>query len=122
MVLPAQLFSLEVHCHSTINCEIRDFLNTNGVSLPPHSSRLIINQLAYGLYDDARDKDAAIELAEGLISRGCRRRPHAIEETTKKYFATIPSKTRRTIRKIAHNGAMRLKDNENKFSGELVEC
>lgn len=80
IIPPAQLFFAFVHTCSTIYNEIHDFLNRNVVNFPTRSSKLIINELAHGLYDSAHAKEAAIELSKDLLARGCPRRNTATEE------------------------------------------
>lgn len=113
-----------MHNYSTIYKEIRDFLTDNDANSPVHYSRLIINQLAYGLYDDKEDQRVAIELAKDQISRGRHRKPNIMEDSEKANAINSPASFRsgESEKRMAHNVAMRLKDTPRKFIGERGDC
>ena len=73
MFSPAILFSPELLEVQAIHTRIRDFLDSNGANLTQRSSRRILMTLAHELYDDAEDRESAIQMAKDIIAQG--RRP-----------------------------------------------
>lgn len=122
---PAHLFSSDLCDLPSIWVELRNFLDSRGAGLQQHSSRRVILTLAHGLYHEAEDRIVAIEMANRIIAAGRRVRMELTDSVTSTatgepspMHASISSVSERT----AHNVAMRLKDNEKKFSGDLGEC
>lgn len=125
MFPPARLFGKEIADMPSVWPELRSFLDLRGATLQPHSSRRIILTLAHGLYHEAEDRSAAIEIANAIIASGRRMRqnvPSDIEtESVQPSTATGVGEFVAEER-VAHNVAMRLKDADKKFSGDLGEC
>lgn len=129
MFPPAQLFSKEIADMPMVWIELRNFLDARGVGLQQHSSRRVILTLAHGLYTDAEDQSVAIEIANLIIASGRRVRQDlqvgdSSSTANNSAAPTTSSGARETIaqEKMAHNVAMRLKDTDKKFSGDLGEC
>lgn len=119
------MFSADIGDLLSVWTELRNFLNARGAGLQQYSSRRIVLRLAHGLYAEAEDRTAAIELANHIIAAGRRVRPDPSEAgasvTTIDALSTSGHEGFFEER-TAHNVAMRLKDNEKKFSGDLSEC
>lgn len=80
----------------------------------PHSSRRIVNQLVVSLYAESEDQNLALDLAKGFLNRGVRHTSASAPEFTE-------SKGGEFQERIAHNFAMRLKDSDAKFHGDLEQ-
>lgn len=126
MFPPSHLFSNDIKEIPSVWLELRKFLDTNGASLSQHSSRRVILTLAHSLYEDAEDREAAIEMANNIVSEG--RRPRTQTQGDSSYSPGRPpdnsDQSARSLStdRVAHNVAMRLKDKEKKFNGDLGEC
>lgn len=126
MVPPASLFSKEICDLSAVHTELRDFLDSRGANLQQHSSHRITMTLAHSLYEEPEDTQAAVETARATVAVGHRTRSDFSRQSGQApppvtaSASTIPHGT--TTDRLAHNVAMRLKHNENKFSGDLGEC
>lgn len=125
MFPPAHLFSDEIKEIPSVWVELRKHLDTNGTTLPQHSSRRIILTLAHGLYEDAEDREAAIAIANSIVAEGRRPRPQSDDSALPS--GRPPDPTENAFRslstdRVAHNVAIRLKDNQKKFNGDLGEC
>lgn len=116
---PGILFHEEIGQIGGIWTAIRDWLAARGVLLQPHGNRRIILTLANGLYTEAEDRNAATELANLYIASTKRRGKANSETTTTSAPQGGPYQSQD---KLAHNIAMRFKDGENKFGGDIGEC
>lgn len=112
---PAALFDVDLQNYAGFYPELRDHLARNGVRVVPHSSRRIINQLVVSLYAETEDQNVALDLAKGFINRGRNRLPTQAGEATESRLGDSQERT-------AHNVAMRLKDSDAKFHGDLEQC
>lgn len=124
---PVSLFAKEICDLPSVWVELRNFLNARGASLQQHSSRRVIMTLGHGIYDDTDDRDAAVQMAQLIIAQRRKVRADLQEKTSHATTSTVshpgPSASADGERsKLAHNIAMRLKDYDKKFSGELGEC
>lgn len=127
----------------------RDFLDARGAGLVQHSSRRVLMTHAHNLkgcehgsstflhpdpkvlhkvYEEPEDRDAAIEIVTDIIAQGRRNKLVASRHHETVSLSNLtsssqecPSNTQVHTDRVAHNVAMRLKDNDRKFSGELGE-
>lgn len=65
---PSVLFCKEICDIPTMWTEIRNYMNARGANLQQHSSRRVIMTLAHGIYDEAEDRDAAVEMAQLILA------------------------------------------------------
>lgn len=96
-----------------------------GATLQPHSSQKIILTLSHGLYHEAENRSAAIEIANAIISCGRRLRQNVSNdiETESVQHSTATGVGEIVAKEcVAHNVAMRLKDADKHFSEDLGEC
>lgn len=121
--LPGILFDPEIGRLGGVWHGLRTWLASRGVILPQHSSRRIILTLASGIYEDAEDRTIAMELAQRYVTNQKRgaANPDTEQET---HDSPEPSTNIQvtTPNRVAHNIAMRFKDTESKFSGDIGEC
>lgn len=125
MFPPAHLFSDEIKEIPGVWVELRKFLDSNGATLAQNSSRRTILTLAHSLYEDAEDREAAVNIANSIVAEG--RRPRSQTDESALPSGRPPDDTASQFRsllteRVAHNVAMRLKDNQKKFNGDLGEC
>ena len=82
--------------------------------------------LAYNLYEEQEDKQAAVNFVQKLIASGRRCRdanaPSQTSQPAPMSTSRAPVYSGRSSDKIAHNVAMRFKDTDRKFSGSIGEC
>ena len=125
MFPPAVLFGKEICDLPAVHIELRDFLDSRGANLQQHSSHRVINTLAHGLYEETEDTQAAMEMARAIIAAG--RRPRTdlnnqpASQSSAPYRTTETLGTHASVGKPAHNIAMRPKERDKKFSGDLGE-
>lgn len=123
---PASFFVLELGDLLSIWTKLWNFLHACGASLPQHSSRPIILTLAHNLYTNVEYRLAAIEMANQIIAAGRRLRTNVLEQQSATTVDTPSvehsSNERSPEERMAHSVAMRLKNNKQKFSGDLGEC
>lgn len=74
MFPPERLFGKEIADMPSVCPELRSFLDLKGAKLQPHSSRLVILTLAYGLYHGAEHRSAVTEISKAIIASGCQER------------------------------------------------
>lgn len=125
MFSPAHLFCKEIADMASIWMELRSFLDARGASLQQHSSRRILLTLAHGLYPEAEDRNAAVDIANDIVFAGRRRRQDTSQGSPSQQQTSESSRERQphlSEERVAHNVAMRLKDNEKKFSGDIGKC
>lgn len=126
MFPPSHLFSDEIKEIPSVWMELRKHLDLHGATLQQHSSRRIILTLAHSLYEDAEDREAAVSIANSIVAEG--RRPRNQSQTDDTLPPGRPPDTGDSdsrplpTERVAHNVAMRLKDNEKKFSGDIGDC
>ena len=128
MFPPAMLFGKELSDFPACYSSLRDFLDSRGGNLQQHSSRRIMMTLAHNLYEEGEDREAAIEIVTDIIAQGRRNRMASTrreDSVSLSHLSASPeeasSSPQAQANRAAHNVAMRLKDNEKKFSGELGE-
>lgn len=106
--------------------ELQKFVDTHGSALGQHSSRRTILTLAYSIYENDEDGEAAINIANTIIADGRRPRSHTSGDTSlppglpTDVEIDLSSRTPSTDH-IYHNVAMRLKENQKKFNSDLGE-
>lgn len=125
MFPPAQLFAQEICDMPSVWIELRNFLDARGARLQQHSSRRVILTLAHGLYTEAEDRASSIENANLIVAAGRRVRQDITavpDATMDQKTKDVPSQEHISEERVAHNVAMRLKDSEKKFSGDIGEC
>lgn len=125
MFPPAHLFCKEIADMASVWMELRAFLDARGAPLQQHSSRRVILTLAHGLYQESEDRNAAIDIANDIVSAGRRRRQDISQGTTSQRQSSEQSQAQQansSEERVAHNVAMRLRDNDKKFSGDIGEC
>ena len=129
MFPPAVLFSPKIQSLPVVYRSLRDWLNAKGAALTPHSSHCIIMTLATTIYTDSEDTNVATEIFRGIMAR-CRTRtlansPVTVNNTDATTTSTGPgpsSGPSHGEHKLAHNVAMRFKNREDKFSGDIGEA
>lgn len=127
MFPPASLFSKEMCDIPAVHSELRDFLDSRGANLQQHSSHRIIMTLAHSLYEEPEDTQVAIEIAQSIIVAGRRvrtdlTRQSQLNQAPASLTAGASGAHHGTnAERLAHNVAMRLKDKDKKFSGDLGE-
>ncbi|CDF36767.1 unnamed protein product [Chondrus crispus] len=124
MFPPASLFRQEICDLPAVHIELRNFLDAKGANLAQHSSHRVVMTLAHGLYEETEDTQAAIEMAREIIAAGRRQRPHAPSSSSHGEQSPVPRTSgsfSTPTEKVAHNVAMRMKEKEKKFSGDLGE-
>ena len=127
MFPPASLFQQEICDLPAVHIELRNFLDSRGGNLEQHSSHRGVVTLAHGLYEEPEDTQAAIDMAREIVAAGCRSRSNAPGSSRRGLSQPISQSTNVTSpnhtssEKVAHNVAVRLKDKEKKFSGDLGE-
>ena len=67
---PAQMFGDPIRVMPTIYSGLRDWLNAKGANLTQHSSRRVIMTLASSLYRESENREAAMDIARGIIAAG----------------------------------------------------
>lgn len=70
MFLPAVLFVSYVRAMPDWNTELRNFIDSRGANLTPHSSRCIMMKLATNIYEDSKDRTAAENIVRDIIAAG----------------------------------------------------
>lgn len=81
--------------------------------------------LANGIYDDPEDRDAAMQIAQIaqlIVASGCKVRTDLQESTPIIVETTDSNANNGNASRLAHKIAMRLKDSDKKFSGDLGKC
>lgn len=126
MFPPGVLFDEDIREFPNIYLELRNFLEQRAVILPQHSSRRTMMTLSHNLYEEAEDRAAAIEITNLIIAHSRRgRSATARNEPQESESASQDARSNNyhnSPEKTAHNVAMRLKDQDKKFTGELGEC
>lgn len=112
---PAALFDIDLQNYAGFYPELRDFLARNGIQVAPHSSRRIVNQLVVSLYAETEEQNLALDLARDFINHGRGRTSMRAEKPKENRSGEFHERT-------AHNVAMRLKDSDAKFNGDLEQC
>lgn len=125
MFPPAYLFHPEICDLPSAWIDLRTFLQRRGVTLQQHSSRRVLLTLAHGLYNYQEDTAAAVESAN-LIVRSSRATRTDLDPTAQQPIVAahgdVAKSQNQSADRVAHNVAMRLKDSEKKFSGDLGQC
>lgn len=120
MFPPAFLFGVNIRAQRDLFGSLRDFFNKRGANIPAHLSRKIENQLAHRLYIDPEKQELALNLARSIISGRTAIGMNQGQDTSiviqKGYQGSESTK------RISHQAAMRLKNEEAKFDGDLGEC
>ena len=125
---PATLFHSDVVALPSFYREFRRFLDRYGASLTQHSSHRAIMTIATDLYEDQEDVNAATEMAKAIVMAGRRTSPQNLDRQTGENSSAVRSTNQiggsagnGLGDKTAHNIAMRLKERDKKFSGDLGE-
>lgn len=112
MFPPAALVGKETRDLPAVHIELCDFLDSRGANLQQPSSHLVIDTFAHGLYEEAEDTQAAVEMARAIIAAGRRLRTHLNNQPVSQ--SSAPSRTTETpgthasVGKLSHNISMRL--------------
>lgn len=77
--------------------------------------------LANYVYEDSEDRTAAVKIVKEIVAAG-RRNPAAAPQPPPAAAPNNKQQQGTTFDKLAHNVAMRLRNNEKKFSGDTSEC
>ncbi|CAN8072588.1 unnamed protein product [Agarophyton chilense] len=122
----AALFSKDLQNMPTMDRSLCDFFNPMRLGMQWHSSRCIEMTLAHNIYEEPEDKEAAIRITSAMIAVGRRARAdlnrQEIHVTVVNHSDSANTNLRTTPpNEVAHNIAMRLKDIDHKFSGDLGE-
>ncbi len=127
MFPPATLFHPAIQTMPAIYPALRNWLNQNGSALTPHSSHRIIMTLASSVYSDSEDTNAAMEIAREMTARSRTRPTLLVQSNTQTapengYSGPSGLTGRRTeSHKVAHNIAMRFRQDSSKFTLDLGE-
>lgn len=122
LFLPTVLFLEELLSIPALYAELRNFLNKRGAKLTPQSSRRITMKLATNLYLDDEDKSADVEIVKKFIAarrRTVTEEPSVVSPVQRGNKQRVYSSSTNSSDKLAHNVAMRLKENERKFPETL---
>ena len=128
MIPPATLFHPEMIALPSFYREPRKLLDRYGASLQQHSSHRAIMTLATSLYEDQEDTHAATDMARATLAAGRRSTTSPIHDAagsgpSRSDIGAAPAEriTASTVDKVAHNAAMRLKEKDERFGGDLGE-
>ena len=108
----ASLFRLEICDIPAALIELRNFLDRRGGILQQNTPHRVVMTSAHGLYEEAEDTQAAIEMAREIVAAGRRPRSSAscsnrMEEIQPGSQVTLPTSTKYTAAEnVAHNVAM----------------
>lgn len=120
MFPPDLLFREEICDLPAVHIELRNFLDERGANLRQHSSHRVVMKLAHGLYEEAEDTQAAIEMAREIVAAGLR--PRSTTSGSSSSQMTKATSTNIAFpEKTAHNVAMRLREKDKTFSSDLGE-
>eukprot|EP00171_Calliarthron_tuberculosum_P003182 IDg3182t1 len=116
---PAALFAPDILSTPIVYKAIRDWLTSHGATLPHHSSRRVMMQLAINIYSDDEEKIAAEAIVKDIVNTGRRIARSA---------SSIPAAPDHVPQgdgpcgqdKLAYYLGMTFRDKESKFSGDLV--
>lgn len=111
---PELMFNRGTAPFPSLWAELRKFLVSRNVNLRTHQRHRTIYTIANTIYTDEEENEAAIELAKRILS-GKIQTPIPARQNPNPSYEDMG-------KKIAHNVAMRLKDSDQKFSGDLAEC
>lgn len=120
----ASLFRQEICDLLAVHIELRNFLDAKEANLEQNFSHRVVMTLAHGLYEEAEDTQAAVEMAREIIAAGHRQRPHAPSSSSHAEQSPVPRTSgsfSTSTEKIAHNVSMRMKENDKTFSGDFGE-
>ena len=120
MFPPASLFRQEICDLPAVHIELRNFLDAKGANLAQHSSHRVVMTLAHGLYEETEDTQAAIEMAREIVAAGRRQRVQAPSSSSHGEQSSVPRTSgsfSTSTEKVAHNVAMRMKENEKNSPG-----
>lgn len=98
--------------------EFRDFLNRNDADIPPLFFHKIVDQPTFGPYKETTDREVAVEVAKEFKPQRAKRSNRYRDLPGTGMGTTAHSKF---PARSAHDIAVRLKDSESKFSGDLEE-
>ena len=127
MFPPASLFQQQICDLPAVHIELRNFLDSRGGNLEQHSSHHVVMTLAHVLYEEPEYTQAAIDMARDIVAAGRRSRSNTPGSSRRGLSQPISQSTNMaspnhtSSEKVAHNVAMRLKDKDQKFSGDLGE-
>lgn len=113
---PEMMFNRGTAPFPSLWSNLRKFLVDRNVQLKTHIRHRTIYTIANTIFADEDENEVAIELARRILNGNIylngAARPEPIQQTD----------SQDTMKKTAHNVAMRLKDADQKFSGDLSEC
>lgn len=121
MFSPRQLFSREILALTSKHLGLRKFLNSRGAALQQYFSRRIIQTFAHGLSSVAEYGETAIQKVLLHISHG-RRVRNELEAGSQRMHSTESQNDQHvplSVERVAHSIALRIKDMDNKFDGNL---
>lgn len=116
----ASLFSPGIRILPAVYSSLRDWLNSRGANLGQHSSRRVIMTLASSLYEESEDSEVALETGRSIIAEvRLGARGPAAPDVKEDDSARQAGASAHSGDSTAHRVAMRFKDSDTKFSGDI---
>lgn len=115
-ITPEMMFNKGTAPFPSLWSGMRKLLTDRGVTLHTHQRHRTIYTIANTIFVDKQENENAIELARRILN-GTIYSPNNLRPNPEQ-----SSEAQDTQKKMAHNVAMRLKDSDQKFSGDLAEC
>lgn len=122
ILTPEMVFHADIAPWPNIWSEMRKFLAQRQVNLIVHERRRAVYTLANSIFPDENETRIALEMAHNLLSTGQNRETRAPSDQQTHHHNADMTYGSYMKEKAAHNVAMRLKDYEQKFSGDLGQC
>lgn len=119
---PGILFDPEIGRLGELWTGLRTWLVARGVRITQHPTRRIILALATSIYEDADDREAAVELAQRYIASQKKGPPGPVIEDAPDLPDTRHATNITPPDRVTHNIAMRFKDVDAKISGVISQC
>ena len=115
---PFKLFKSTLVSHAILMRKFAEFLTSRHIQIAEHESNYLPNSLAITLFE-GRQKDNALEIIANYIARDSEQLP---SQSSPQSASSTPVADTLYHEKIAHNMAIRFKEESKKFSGTLGEC
>lgn len=128
----SDLFDPEIKSLPFVYRDLRDLLQQHGFSFPQHSSRYVVSTLTSKLYEEATEREIAMEYARSIITN--RKKGPPTQELFTKTPPRPPSEQHGggaqygykmqgvSKERIAYNVTFTFKDLQSIFTGALGEC
>lgn len=117
-ILPSMTFNKATAAFSFIWTELRIFLVSRVVALKVHQQHCTIYTVAYTIFTDPDENKTSLELCNRIFSGTVYQNSTDVSHIPGDNEASVRSQ-HHSEKKTAHNMAIRLKNCESKFSGDL---